>query len=171
MSQSDYITNLVGAFSLALSSGIEQQIAGLGLRSQSAASALVTIRNHPNDTIEVLRGVLKLTHSGAGRLVNGLEKDGLVVRRPNPEDSRAVTIRLTAKGKRQSERVLSARSELIGTVMQALDDEQKAALTPIMESALGSLAADIPGARRICRLCDECVCRPLGCPVEIAVSD
>ncbi|MEL6497624.1 MAG: MarR family winged helix-turn-helix transcriptional regulator [Planctomycetota bacterium] len=168
MDQDSYAANLLGALSLTLASRIEQCVADLGLRSQNAASALVTIRNHPDNTIEVLRRVLNLTHSGAGRLVTGLEEDGLIARGQDPEDSRAVVVRLTAKGRKQAQRVLESRAKQLKAATRILTSKQQADLIPIVEQILGVLTEDASGARRICRLCDEHVCRPIGCPVEAA---
>ena len=48
------------------------------------AAALVTIGNHPGESVEALRHALGLTHSGAVRLLNGLEAEGLVERGMQP---------------------------------------------------------------------------------------
>ena len=75
MKNEKYISNLIGTFATSVSNDIEKQIAELGGRSLSHEAALVTIYNHPNETIDVLSKVLGLTHSGAVRLINTLEKN------------------------------------------------------------------------------------------------
>ncbi len=171
MSTDTYATNMLGAFTTALAAGIDEEISGVGLRSLSAATALVTIRNHSDDSIEVLRRVLNLTHSGAVRLINGMEEDGLVERHRSPHDTRAVTVRLTAEGRNQAEQVLRARAAVTERVFAALTDEQQTVLTPILKMALQALTEGRDSARRICRLCDEGVCRPTGCPVELSAAE
>ncbi|MEM9454164.1 MAG: MarR family winged helix-turn-helix transcriptional regulator [Myxococcota bacterium] len=168
VSSDTYRTNLLGAFATTIATRIDEQVAGVGVRGINAATALVTIRNHPNDSIEVLRRALGLTHSGAVRLINGLEDDGLVERHRSRDDGRSVVLRLTQQGRARADRVLGARTSVTNKVFDALSTEQRDALAPIMEAALEALTQSKDGARRICRLCDEQVCRPQGCPVEIA---
>lgn len=164
------MTNLLGAFATTVATNIEQQVAEVGLRGTSAATALVTIRNHPNDTIEVLRRILGITHSGAVRLINGLEDDGLIRRQRSGSDGRAVTTRLTREGEKRATMVLEARARVTTAVLGSLSHEQQSMLRPALQTALAALTDGKDKARRICRLCDEQVCRPNGCPVEIAAD-
>ncbi|WP_262694437.1 MarR family winged helix-turn-helix transcriptional regulator [Kordiimonas aquimaris] len=164
------MSNILGAFATSVAIRIDDEISKLGFRSSNAATALVTVGNHPDDTIDVLCRVLNLTHSGAVRLINGLEEDGFVERRRSRDDARAVVIRLTTEGRSKAGIVLEARSRITSAVLEMLADEQKAALTPAMETVLRSLTNGNDEARRICRLCNESICRPEGCPVENAAS-
>jgi MarR family transcriptional regulator, negative regulator of the multidrug operon emrRAB len=64
--------NMLGALALTLADRIAacaQDVSGL---HNSAASALVVINNHPGEHIDVIRRTLRLTPSGAVRLVDGL---------------------------------------------------------------------------------------------------
>ena len=170
MSSDTYLTNLLGAFATTITSSIEREVDKLGGRSIKAESALVTIRNHPNDSIDVLGRILSLTHSGAVRLLNALEMEKLLERHPSGEDGRSVVIRLTAKGRKRADKVLQARARVTNVTLQSLTATQREALAPILERALQSFTEGKDEARRICRLCDERVCRPQGCPVEVAAG-
>lgn len=171
METNNYITNLLGAFATTVSTQIEQAVANLGGRSLTHESALVTIRNHPNDTIHVLSKALGLTHSGGVRLINTLEEEGLVERHRSEEDARAVVLRVTTKGRRRADNILQAREQVIEPILTNLTDKQQQSLIPILEASLRELTGSQEGARRICRLCDERTCRPQGCPVELEVSE
>lgn len=166
-----FINNLLAALSTSLASDIGQGVGEVGLRSNNAAAALVTIVNHPDDSIDVLRRTLELTHSGAVRLIDALVGDALVERRPNELDGRSVVLRATALGERKARAILQARASATNKAMAHLTDEQKTALAPILRAMLGALTDDYEGARRNCRLCHEGVCRPQGCPVEHASND
>ncbi|WP_282610104.1 MarR family winged helix-turn-helix transcriptional regulator [Pelagibius sp. Alg239-R121] len=168
MSKNAYLTNLLGAFATSVSAGIEQEISKLGGRSLSHESALVTIRNHPSDSIDVLSKVLGLTHSGAVRLINTLEQEKLVERHRNLDDGRSVVLRLTASGRKRADKVLHAREQVTAKVLDSLTASQQQALGPVLEAALNQITDGEEAARRICRLCDEGVCRSKGCPVERA---
>lgn len=170
MKSEKYISNLMGAFATSVSTAIEDRVAMLGGRSFSHDTALVAIDNHPNETIDILSKVLGLTHSGAVRLINTLEQEGLVYKYRSIQDARAAVLSTTQVGKERVKKILSTREEVIATVFQHFDSEQKQSLVGLLEVAMGNLAYTEVEARRICRLCDEGVCRDLGCPVEAAVT-
>ncbi|TQV78565.1 MarR family winged helix-turn-helix transcriptional regulator [Denitrobaculum tricleocarpae] len=171
MKKDDYINNLLAAAATTIATQIEDQIGDLGLPSTNAATALVTIRNHPDDSIDALRRVLSLTHSGAVRLIDSLEQDGLVERRRSDTDGRAVVLRLTANGQDSAEVIIGARERATRAIVKRLSKQQIAGLKPVLETILAVTTKDEESARRNCRLCDESACRPLGCPVEISAQE
>lgn len=171
MKNDDYMKNLIGVFATAVASRIEQGIAKLSGHSLSHEAALVAIRNHPNESIGMLSNVLGLTHSGAVRLINTLEDEKLVQRYKSANDARTVVLRVTTKGLKRADSVLQAREQVTTQILNTLTVEQKSALTPALEAILGVLTDDKKGARRICRMCNEGVCRPQGCPVESTFSE
>jgi DNA-binding MarR family transcriptional regulator len=62
------------------------------------------------------------------RLVDGLERDGLVVRGPDPLDGRAVVVRATAKGTRVLQRGRARRVETLARGLRALEPAELDAL-------------------------------------------
>ena len=102
--------NRLGALALRLADRIEQAVTAEGVRSLSAATALSAIERFFVDepSIDELRRVLGLTSSGAVRLVDGLETDGLVTRRRG-DDGRVSLVALTAKGRRAADAVVTTR--------------------------------------------------------------
>lgn len=167
----DYLANLIAAFSTTVSTNIEQDIAELGARNLSHEAALVAIRNHPDDSIDILSRILKLTHSGTVRLINTLVKEELVERHKSSTDARTVLLRVTEKGKIRVEKVLKTRTHASEQVITALNKNQQQDLTSILETALTHLTKSQEEARRICRLCNEQVCRSQGCPVEMSIPE
>lgn len=169
MENEAFVNNNLSALSLALSLKIDNAIAQTGLRSNNAAAALVSIMNHPGDSIDTLRRALDLTHSGAVRLIDYLVADRLIVRKANPLDARSVVLQVTSRGAKCAKDILNVRATVSSEVLSCLTDEQQTALSPILETMLGALTRDQESARRICKLCNEEVCRPQGCPVEGAI--
>ncbi|MEP5730343.1 MAG: MarR family transcriptional regulator [Sulfitobacter sp.] len=165
-----YINNVLGALATTLAGAIDESVDQVGLRSSSAAAAIVTISNHPDESIDVLRRILNLTHSGAVRLVNTLESEGMVERAPSAQDRRSVVLRLTQAGETSAKAVLAAREEIVGRITDGLTAEQREALLPLLSTMLKTLTGDQNEARRNCRLCRESTCRPHGCPVEQAAT-
>jgi len=163
-----YLLNLLATFATTIASRIDEEVAKIGCRSHNAATALVTIGNHPGDSIEVLSNILSVTHSGAVRLINGLEDDKLVERQRSGNDGRSVVVKLTKEGRKVAKQVLHARACAVEAFLGTIGEERQAELEPILEMVLEKHAEGFASARWICRLCDESVCRPKGCPVEIS---
>ena len=166
MKNGNYRTNLTGAFATYVSTAIETNVSELGGRSLNHEAALVAIYNHPNDTIDSLSKILWLTHSGAVRLVNTLEEQGLITRSKSAEDARAVILSTTPEGGKRVENILQQREKAIENVFKYFDARQKQEFINLLGIAMRGLTEDRLEARRICRLCNEDVCRNVGCPVE-----
>ena len=91
----------------------ESAAEGLGLTAQQY-QAMLAMRGFPEDrdvTINDLAQQLLIKHNTAVGLVDRLDKQGLVARRPSPVDGRQVYLRLTAKGERMLERLASVHRE------------------------------------------------------------
>jgi len=91
--------------------------------------ALLAIKGFPGRdavTIGELAERLQIRHHSAGGLVDRLEAEGYVERKPSEEDARKVFVALTARGLRALEHLSAAhRQELrrIGPTFRALLDE------------------------------------------------
>jgi DNA-binding MarR family transcriptional regulator len=166
MKNGKYRSNLTGAFATYVSTAIETSLSELGGRSLNHEAALVAIYNHPKETIDTLSKVLFLTHSGTVRLVNTLEAQGLVTRIKSTEDARAIVLQATPEGNERVEKILSSREKAIGKVFDHFDSKQRQEFTDLLRIAMQGLTKEKLEARRICRLCNEGVCRKAGCPVE-----
>jgi DNA-binding MarR family transcriptional regulator len=162
--------NVFGAVVLAVADRVQAAAASAGGRGVSAAAALVALHGHSaGASIDVLRRIVGLTHSGAVRLVDKLAADGLVERRPGA-DGRAVAIWLTPAGRRVARRILAQREAALETALAGLPAGDRAALVRAAERMLPQLVDSPDAERRICRLCDTDTCgRPRGrCPVQHA---
>ncbi len=62
------------------------------------------------------------------RLVDGLVRDGLAVREPDPDDARAVRVRATPTGARTLRRGRARRVETLRSTLATLSPEELAAL-------------------------------------------
>lgn len=91
----------------------ESAAKGVGLNAQQY-QAMLAVRGYPEDrpvTINDLAQQLLIRHNTAVGLVDRLDKQGLIARRPSPVDGRQVYLRLTAKGERMLERLASVHRE------------------------------------------------------------
>ena len=73
--------------------------AGYGIKIEGARVLVVTLQN-PGIRIGEVAEITRIEPSTLTHLVKRLERDGLIRRRRGAEDSRLVTLELTAKGRR-----------------------------------------------------------------------
>jgi DNA-binding MarR family transcriptional regulator len=158
------ITNIVGALSLALSDDLlraaEQKAPEAGL----AAAAIALLRHVPGMTIEKLRHALGLSHPGAVRLIDRLEQEGSVVRRPSSADRRAVSLSLTRSGAHSAAAILSARESALTGALAGLTASERKTFGALAEKMLRTLLRGEDHAYVVCRLCDNDAC--IDCPVD-----
>jgi MarR family transcriptional regulator, negative regulator of the multidrug operon emrRAB len=159
--------NLLGAFALATSDRLRAAAESASGTGSAAPAALVTIAMYPGCTIERLARALRITHSGCVRLVNRLEIEGLVRRRPG-SDARSIALELSAAGRRAAEHALAARRDAMTEILELLDEGERTRFVRLMEKALGGMTRSRLDANSICRLCDEPACERLFCPVDTA---
>jgi DNA-binding MarR family transcriptional regulator len=161
--------NLLGALALAVSDRLRAATEGEeddGLTASEPA-ALVTLAHYPDQSVVNLGRTLGLTHSGAVRLVDRLEADGLL-RRTTGGPGRMLALRLTGAGRRAAQRALARREAALGQIVRLLDPGDVATLERLAARLLAGLTTDRSSAYRLCRLCDEPPCAAAGCPVDHA---
>jgi DNA-binding MarR family transcriptional regulator len=158
--------NLLGAHALVTTDRM-RRAAGMELSSAAVLSALSTFAD--GASIDGLRRVLGLSHSGGVRIVRRLAARGLIASEPDPADRRAVRLHLTADGQRAARRVLGGRQEALAELLAPLGERETADLERLLERLLAAVTDDPGAANRICRLCDPVVCgHPDKCPVTQA---
>lgn len=95
--------------------------AGLSRARLSALSVVVFRGPLTLGELATAEGVRSATMSG---IVNGLERDGLVRRRPHGTDRRAVQVEATAAGRRLLERARTRRIALVATKLGDFSAEE-----------------------------------------------
>lgn len=150
--------NLLGALALVLTDQMAAAAAAEAGETGAAAAALSSLHHFlDRPTLDALRRVLGLTHSGAVRLVNRLEAEGLVAREPG-EDGRSRAVTLTADGRRAASRVDAARSAVLERALGGVPPDQRAALHRLLGQLMTAVVRDKDGGAWICRLCDLAAC-------------
>jgi DNA-binding MarR family transcriptional regulator len=163
--------NLLGALALAVSGRmlVGPEAARLG---PSGAAAVVAVASWLRGaTIEELSRTLGLSHSATVRLVDRLERDGIVERRPGP-DARSVALRVTRRGARVADRLLRQRAEALEDVLGVLSRADRNALAGLHAALLAGITDSRATARHVCRLCDldGCGHHEGRCPVTRAAA-
>ena len=118
---------------------VREQDEALGISGPrlSALSVVVFAGPLPIGGLAAAEGVRPPTMT---RLVDGLEREGLVVREDDPEDRRTVRVRATARGARILQRGRARRVAPLTAGLRTLDRDDMDALTEavaILERVLG----------------------------------
>jgi DNA-binding MarR family transcriptional regulator len=159
--------NLLGALVTLLHDELADATARAAAHGAAIPAALVTVRGEPGLSIDALRRILGLSHSGAVRLLDRLEADGVVARKPGP-DGRTVALQLTAAGRRQADEVQAARQQAMQRALGRLTPGEQGQLLRLVEKLLAGLTRDESHSDHVCRLCDLAACPEARCPVAQA---
>ena len=145
-------------------------VAGHGASGPAALVALDGFAG--GGSIDSLRRVLGITHSGAVRLVDRLAAARLVERRIGP-DARAVSLHLTPEGRRVARRVRTAREAALEQVLARLSEGQRNQLDSLLSDMFPSVVETQADVGRVCRLCDADGCgrRRGTCPAVLTLSN
>jgi len=170
MHERDRVANLLGASALALTDlalGGATRAAGVG---GSGAAALVSLVASGGLSVSELGRRIGLSQPAASRLVDGLERDGLVERRPSPFGGRWMVVHATEDGHGVAGRVLAARGDPLAEVVDGFDDAELRVLGELLEKLLVRVYERDGRAQYICRMCDRdaCTAQSAECPVGAA---
>jgi MarR family transcriptional repressor of emrRAB len=150
--------NALGALALEVARRVQEAGEAASPHGASVRAALTALHGLTGgQSIDALRRVIGLTHSGAVRLVDRLAAAGLAERRVGA-DGRAVALQLTPEGRRAARRVLARREAAIETVLASLSARERADLARLHERLLAALTDGRQERRRVCRLCDVDAC-------------
>ncbi|MEO3769510.1 MarR family transcriptional regulator [Micromonospora sp. B9E7] len=98
-------------------------------------AAYVILRHLDNagpQNVSALAAQLNLDGSTVTRQVSALQRDGLIVRAPDPTDGRGTVISPTAAGLQRMAAVQTARTRLYGDMLADWSDEDRATLATLL---------------------------------------
>jgi MarR family transcriptional regulator, negative regulator of the multidrug operon emrRAB len=173
------LSNLLAALTLNLAAeGAEAMETAAGVKGAAAPALLALDEFLGSAHIGRLADALGLTHSGAVRLADQLEQEGLI-RRRRGVDRRRVEIALTPVGRRRAARARSARDQVIEDTIADLDAGQVASLEALVDQLVRTRVATRIARRSgsgtgpwWCRTCDFSACgRNTGrCPAHATAT-
>jgi len=161
--------NLLGAFLTGLHDHMSVRLEQESAIGGDGPAALVAIAYNEGRTVEFLRKTLTLSHSWTVRVVEKLEKAGLVQKKTGT-DKRAVALYVTELGKRKVQGIVRARRRCLDEVLAAVPIKDHKKLTTMLERMLACITGDDDSAEAICKLCEVDVCPQNRCPVTLAVK-
>jgi DNA-binding MarR family transcriptional regulator len=165
----DQVANIFGAMALSIVSTMSDAIEESTSQSVGHCAAVLAIVQVPGLSIDQLRQILRLSHSGTVRVVDKLVFSGLVTRSAG-QDGRTVSLKATNAGRNQCRVISERRMNQLELALNSLSREERSQLQAISAKLLRRSVSTVPEGQRICRLCDHSVCFGRGgCPVADGV--
>lgn len=85
-----------------------------------------------------LTEMMHASKSSVAQLVDGLDQQGYITRRPDPKDRRIVYLGLSEAGEDRIKAIQLRRREFIGSMVESLSDDDLAKLTEIQSKMLAA---------------------------------
>lgn len=164
------LENLAAAFALALNDDLQAAVEKTSAMTGGASAALTTMLAYPGGSLDTLRRILRLTPSGAGRLIDRLVEAGMVERQSGATDQRFIALHLTSRGAKLAERILAARRAAVRLPLASLTAAERALFETLLDKMLYGMTPDRERCDHICRLCEITACPQDICPVETAAQ-
>ena len=122
-------------------------LADAGLRLEMPASAvLATLQEHGPQRVSALAEALHVDLSSASRQVTALERDGLVGRTRDPDDSRAALVDLTADGRQALADLRAARLAHLAQRLPGWSDQELRHFAALLHRFRTDLTAPDPAS-------------------------
>ena len=110
--------------------------------SLAALNALQTVVIRPECPVQDIGKTLDFTKSGATRIVNRLEKKGLVVKIRSKQDGRICCLSATTEGQKTLQEALSNTTEQLHKTLSDLPQRDKQAVADALELIVNKLQWD-----------------------------
>jgi len=126
-------------------SAFDRRVRRLGL-TRSQWQVLSLLHRRPGLSQSELAEMLEVERATAGRMIDRLEQKGWLVRRRDPADRRAWRLHLTGEAEAVQAEMGVIAAGMIDEAMAPLDEEEREALTAMMERVKARLQAMGPRA-------------------------
>ncbi len=126
---------------LRLNNAVRRQVPSAELTA-AQCTALATVLDHGPLRMGELAERERVSMPTATSVICRMEKLGLVQRRPDPGDGRAVLVELTRSGRKRLEEVATQRNALIAGLLTRLDASQRDAIAAAVPALTAMLALD-----------------------------
>ncbi|WP_245617559.1 MarR family winged helix-turn-helix transcriptional regulator [Amycolatopsis taiwanensis] len=160
--------NLLGALALSVTDLALAGVTAAAGTSASGAAALVVLSTAPGLSVTELGRRVGLSQPAAARMVDALQRAGLVERHDTP--TRAVAVELTRDGMAAAEHILGARGGRLTDLTRSLEPAERVVLAGLLDKLLAGVYQQVRDAERVCRLCDRaaCIAGDQVCPIGAA---
>ncbi|WEX73878.1 MarR family transcriptional regulator [Sinorhizobium numidicum] len=158
--------NKLGALGTLISDRLDVALEGL---SPSAAALLSMLHFKPGLTASRLAKIAGVSQPTAVRLIDGLERQQLVVR--GKPTGRVTPLLLTEAGRARAILLQQRRLETLDTLLSPLVPEERRRFEQALDRILAGTTTSRAFARVTCRLCEHDLCGPDVCPIGGRASE
>ncbi len=102
-------------------------------------TALKTVYENQQSTIQFIGYALNFTKSGATKIINRLEKKGYVIRKISPRDGRFCCVSITDKGIAIISRIVENQTIQLENILKHLTSEKKEDIKIALETLVSAL--------------------------------
>ncbi|MEM9332648.1 MAG: MarR family winged helix-turn-helix transcriptional regulator [Pseudomonadota bacterium] len=166
-----FVGNALAAFARALSDKIDVAWTEATGRTNAACYAINQIGCEPGSSIKTLSGMLDIEHSSLVRLLDHLERDGLIERVNDPVDKRGKRIFLSPKGEDMLTGMINARRRVIEPMTGLLEDDELNVLHRLIEKLIPAVVVGGDDQHYVCRICELEICPQEMCPVNLCYEE
>lgn len=140
LGQEDWYHLLISRTPMALTRALNMRFKELNMPiSKEQFSILVVLWKKEGCSQQFLSEQTFRDKPGVTRLIDNLEREGLVVRKPDPYDRRSNLIYLTEKGKEIEQEVTEAVREVIGKSLENITEEDVRVVKRVLDTFYANL--------------------------------
>ena len=139
-SSSGYMTNWAARL---FARAIDRRLKPLGLSSAHMPVFFALARGHELSQRQLVEAASVEQPTMASTLQR-MDRDGLLSKRPSPEDRRSTLYRLSEKGLAMMDQVRAAGHEVNALALSGMDEAEQTAYLALLAKAVGNLERDEP---------------------------
>lgn len=143
--------------------------ASLSELSPSAAAVLSMLHFKPGLTTTELADVVGVSQPTAVRLIDGLERQALVVR--GKPEGRVTPLTLTERGHAQVKEMQALRLAALDGLLSALRPDERQRFVSMLDRILAGATTSRVFATTTCRLCEHDLCGAEVCPIGCRAAE
>lgn len=118
----------------------DQDVGAMGV-TRSQWTLIIVVSRHPGATQRYIAEALEMTEAAAGRLIDRLCAEGLLERRPKPDDRRAHCVYLTDRAEPLLERLSEFGQRNEARAFAGFSDSELARLAGLLQRVQDNVAA------------------------------
>ncbi len=136
----DYVPYLLNRAGARIAQAFSEEIRGLGTTLQ-AWRVLAALRDRDNQRVSELSDHTSIEISTLSRVLDGMQKQGLIARRRADDDGRVVTLHVTPAGRRLTDRILPVAERYERIAINGLSASETATLKRLLRRLYANMDA------------------------------
>ena len=135
----DYVPYLLNRAGARIAQAFSEEMRGLGTSLQ-AWRVLVALHDRDSQRVSELSGHTSIEISTLSRVLDGMQKQGLIARRRAPGDGRVVTLTVTAAGRRLTDRIIPIAERYERVAVSGLSASETVQLKRLLRRLYANMA-------------------------------